>query len=1565
MGRLVRTGVQEAEGTRTQVVATGRNGSRLVRIGENTVTPTVPAAAPDSTAAGSVLKDRTRSLLSGQTSPQALLQRTGAAGTRTAAAPDLSKSRDELAELRTKLTEAEAAKEEASKILEDLRRHGTRTGEIHDAAQADYVAKSTLYDDLEKQVQALEEELGGSFSGGSTTIRGGGRATESGKNASVPDIVKNVVKSGLSQFNKGAASTLDFVLPTELLGEKLDFASKLNDYYSRKAEEANAELAYSVADRGKAGQVLADIGAGTVAAAPNALLALMSGGASTAAQGTTTGLQAASAAAQSGGALSTAGAAVQNMVKNPMFWTSFAQTAGEDYENAKADGANELEATATALIGSFVNAGVEIGGGLEMLPSRVKSGGTSAVREWVHGMLEEGQEEVVQGIVSNLTQKALYARDKEWASLTDENAVFNPARSAQEFGMGAAVGGILGGAQVGANAILNRASKGVFLPGSGLETEQTIDPAGEMESTAVDTDPARHTAAEQAVIDAYQAAVDEDLVKFVETAMENKGSNRGRYTLKPVTERAAADIKELTGIDTSGFQTVLEQRMAEHIVDRHGVNGISDASMRDINDIARMQYVLDNYDSIEDGGYTRAYTTNKSNGRPGQAKTVRYVKAVNGTYYVVEAVPDTKAKTAFIVSAYMSNAKTGDSQTTDAKAPAWTAKTENANSPVSDSIIRESDMGVNLQSSPAGVQILLPTAAQGTTLPRPGQQNTASTGEAGRSKMTMADFTDVNSPIWNNVAYEDTAAQSQIMRSTHQEMVNAGEVVRIPESTIEQVGESYPDLRGVKKSERIPILRQKMNELKASLRQFLNGLKGGSYEFEVNGNVLEAKLYDTGVKEVMEKITQDKASMLYHSDQIFENARYLYSTPDYNGDPNIYRWNYFYTPVQIGNQTMGVRIAVRDVVKGTDLAPESQIYNWGIKRSTSLDDERPSTRPPSFGVSSDAPVDAALDGGSRGPKVASSGVSSAASDPIIRERDMGVNPQSAPAGVQILLPTAAQGTTLPRPGQQNTASTGEAEIQNYQRAEHHGTILDTVRANLPTVSAMKPVAAITGQEFQKSTSDTRNLRTRVIEFFNSIGNKVTRKDLGEIELNTSGVRDSLAHGYGRLKAATFAALPQVLEQGELIEHNGPYEGHDYDSYIISAPVQVGNDTVYVGALVIKDTKQRYKLHEVLTASESGAPLFQSESTSQGADVPLRNDAPLEASGDASTVSIIPQTAQNVNGKSKGPLPPILPGKTVDSRGGEETGGVTEGASMGTASTQAAQGQVPGRILLPTAAQGTTLPRPGQQAAADPAVPWSIAPGQVLLPTAEQGNVLPTAENLQVSSPDGTIKEKYSLREEAQDGGAEKNGGEQENRGRDDARREQGAAGGIEKFERGPYTYTYRGVSRVQEFARQAVEEIKRLGIDAAVMDGTVYRSRNGIIEKFDFSESVTVGGKRILINNNTTVPPRETAGHEAFHYWKNTEARNTYVDVIRDNLDYSSNAFKNYHDVISNAYFDGFAELTDKVQLQRFEEELFAYISGHIHEGTNDELLRPMFRDYDAVKAAWEKLMRENEPGKS
>ena len=115
----------------------------------------------------------------------------------------------------------------------------------------------------------------------------------------------------------------------------------------------------------------------------------------------------------------------------------------------------------------------------------------------------------------------------------------------------------------------------------------------------------------------------------------------------------------------------------------------------------------------------------------------------------------------------------------------------------------------------------------------------------------------------------------------------------------------------------------------------------------------------------------------------------------------------------------------------------------------------------------------------------------------------------------------------------------------------------------------------------------------MIEFFNAIGNKVFRKGMGEIALNNAGAHDSLAHGYGRLKAATFASLPDVLKEGKIISYDPNYLGRQYESYFIAAPVKVGDDTCYVGALVIKDNNtQRYKVHEALIINEDGTESFK-------------------------------------------------------------------------------------------------------------------------------------------------------------------------------------------------------------------------------------------------------------------------------------------------------------------------------------------------------------------------------------
>ncbi len=207
---------------------------------------------------------------------------------------------------------------------------------------------------------------------------------------------------------------------------------------------------------------------------------------------------------------------------------------------------------------------------------------------------------------------------------------------------------------------------------------------------------------------------------------------------------------------------------------------------------------------------------------------------------------------------------------------------------------------------------------------------------AGKTYISMEDFANREGSIWNNVDFNDDATKRSIMQETHNNMVSEGSVVVVSDEALTSVEQSFPDLRTIKKKERTPILKEAMIKLKNNIRQFLNGLKYQNFEFEVNGKVLEAKLYNTGINEVLEKVTQEKANMLYSTEDIFKNSRYLYSTQDYDSDPNVYRWNYFYTPVQIGENIVGVRIAVRDLAK----QGESQIYNWGIKKDTSLDGVR-------------------------------------------------------------------------------------------------------------------------------------------------------------------------------------------------------------------------------------------------------------------------------------------------------------------------------------------------------------------------------------------------------------------------------------------------------------------------------------------------------------------------------------------------------------------------------------------------------------------------------------------------
>ena len=250
---------------------------------------------------------------------------------------------------------------------------------------------------------------------------------------------------------------------------------------------------------------------------------------------------------------------------------------------------------------------------------------------------------------------------------------------------------------------------------------------------------------------------------------------------------------------------------------------------------------------------------------------------------------------------------------------------------LTEEIAADAYAGLNWFSGDAPAQEAVRAETERNAPARRAEAQQETTGPPGRTMVEVA--RESGNIQRNNIEYSDEAARNAAQKALHDRMVSEGKTLDLTENR-EAASQYFPNLRSMPKAERTAILRERIQTLKNDLRTYLNQLKGVNFEFEINGNTIEATVYNAGVKEVLQNLTQDKAGMLSASEEIFRNAEYLYSTQDKTGSPNVTGWDYFYVPVKIGGDTVGVRIAIRNMAFPT----ESQIYNWGIKREdTSLD----------------------------------------------------------------------------------------------------------------------------------------------------------------------------------------------------------------------------------------------------------------------------------------------------------------------------------------------------------------------------------------------------------------------------------------------------------------------------------------------------------------------------------------------------------------------------------------------------------------------------------------------------
>ena len=197
-------------------------------------------------------------------------------------------------------------------------------------------------------------------------------------------------------------------------------------------------------------------------------------------------------------------------------------------------------------------------------------------------------------------------------------------------------------------------------------TGETTKNEERAKSTAVDTGPEQHTPEQQASIQEYQNSVDNRVLAFIHKWNGLKNADykkKARVRLDTVSERAVSDLKSTVGIDATGYRHSIDGNALQHIEKRHGKNGEADHSMANENDIARISYVLDNYDEVrpvldKNGEQKHSAVFCNADGSP--APIVLYSKRIDGTYYAAEAIPDAAAHELRVVSAYLAKNKNGN-----------------------------------------------------------------------------------------------------------------------------------------------------------------------------------------------------------------------------------------------------------------------------------------------------------------------------------------------------------------------------------------------------------------------------------------------------------------------------------------------------------------------------------------------------------------------------------------------------------------------------------------------------------------------------------------------------------------------------------------------------------------------------------------------------------------------------------------------------------------------------------------------------------------------------------------
>ena len=657
------------------------------------------------------------------------------------------------------------------------------------------------------------------------------------------------------------------------------------------------------------------------------------------------------------------------------------------------------------------------------------------------------------------------------------------------------------------------------------------------------------------------AEINIDIISLIEKVQDGNFKPNEKVYLGVVSNEMAQEIENIVGFSVQGFKVVIEARQIEHIIKNHGEKGKTDQSMKNPEDLGKIEYVLDNADSVVKSGRTQAYSYMKD-GRNRTAETILYEKVIGEkSYYVVQAVPDTKAKTLYIVSAFIgkSGYKKEASQLINAKGPDATAKTGSESA--STNIIPEN--GENVKKS--NKNILDERHSYAGRRAKTANSSTLESAERmlaegvdaetirketgwfmGYDKKWRFEIDDsqmkVNSDT-SNYTTLDKLIEHEALFSAYPELRQ----LRITFSDLRESRGSYDrrfgdisidySLKG--DAENLKMLL--IHEIQHAIQDIESFARGASPEFWENKI---AQGFDTRTKYVKQQETEllEKIKKKRHENRDFiEDIEFLVdSTP--NKPRGKVDWE---TLEQIEEDPPEWRSFDRRREQLAKEYGEEEVFEY-MEAISNLERLRHTMdRYDAYAL-----------------YMFTAGEIEARDTASRLELDAEQRKNNRP-NIDEEVVVFADDSTVSREIKYPVFS--EKDIEN----------------NMVEIAHMQPVIIIDASKLEKSGRTPKSIFE---EYFESLGKTIRSPVYGDISLSNSSVKSEIRHGITATKIASIEAIPTIIEKGKVIFHLKKDGG--VERIVICAPIKIAQDNYYMGVMLQRDAQTQYLyLHNVVIEKE--------------------------------------------------------------------------------------------------------------------------------------------------------------------------------------------------------------------------------------------------------------------------------------------------------------------------------------------------------------------------------------------